>query len=444
MRDRLKSVNVLVWDEASMSSQRIFGLANALHHAVAEEEHCRHRFFSGKQIVLVGEFLQLKPVPNMFDNGNFMFSSPIFAKVIPHRFELTQVIRQSDDAFLSAISELRLGKCSVKMREFLLHLSRRLPSEIERDATHIFFRKRNAMLFNWQRIDELAGELLSFSAIFENDTSCSMNWPGYHVLQLKRNCKIMLLWNKSDHLKNGSIGVFKDVQNDALLVSLEGVGVVEVKRETWIKSNHAGVAVGSVSQFPVIPSYAITCHKSQGLTLPAAVIHCSKEYVPGLIYVAVSRVKSPDCIQMLNFNANQLLSPGHDVVELCSTKNTKEPSADLTCCCQQECLDDKCFSVADRFCENEHEIDDQLHFPINMFDGPVSSFFEEIDNPEVPVAVELIEIYEHLDEDDSNNSLPASECVKKLKGHLVTLKQNQPLSTFFQEQNMAIDFLLKE
>ena len=88
-----------------------------------------------------------------------------------------------------------------------------------------------------------------------------MNWPGYHFLQLKRNCKIMLLWNKSDHLKNGSIGVFKDVQNDALLVSFEGVGVVEVKRETWIKSNHAGVAVGSVSQFPVIPSYAITSHK---------------------------------------------------------------------------------------------------------------------------------------------------------------------------------------
>ena len=169
-------------------------------------------------------------------------------------------MRQSDDAFLSAISELRLGKCSVKMQEFLLQLSRRLPSEIERDATHIFFRKRNAMLFNRQRI-ELAGELLSFSAIFENDTSRSMNWSGYHVLQLKRNCKIMLLWNKSDHLKNGSIGVFKDVQNDALLVSFEGVGVVEVKRETWIKINHAGVAVGSVSQFPVIPSHAITSHK---------------------------------------------------------------------------------------------------------------------------------------------------------------------------------------
>ena len=220
---------------------------------------------------------------------------------------------------------------------------------------------------------------------------------------------------------NGSIGVFKDVQNDALLVSFEGVGVVEVKRQTWIKRNHAGVAIGSVSQFPVIPSYAITCHKSQGLTLPAAVIHCSKEYVPGLVYVAVSRVKSPDCTQILNFNSNQLLPPSHDVIELCSTTNTKEPAADVTCCSQQECLDDKCFNVTDCFCEYEDESDDQLYVPINMFDGSVLSSFEEIDNPEVSVAMELIEVYEHLEDDNSNLALPSPECVKKLKEHLVTL-----------------------
>jgi hypothetical protein len=72
-------MDVLIWDEASMSSQRMFELANALHHAVAEDETTLHRFFAGKQIVLVGEFLQLKPVPNTFDYGNFMFSSPLFA-----------------------------------------------------------------------------------------------------------------------------------------------------------------------------------------------------------------------------------------------------------------------------------------------------------------------------------------------------------------------------
>ena len=300
------------------------------------------------------------------------------------------------------------------------------------------------MLFNCLKIDELPGELVSFSAIFENDVSHNINWPGYRVLQLKKECKVMLLWNKSDVLRNGSIGVFKEVRNESLLVSFEGVVVVEVKRETWIKRNHAGVAIGSICQFPLIPAYAVTCHKSQGLTLPAAVIHCSNEYVPGLIYVAVSRVKSPDCIQVLNFSATQLLPPSNDVIHLCSTNNIKEPCVDLTCCSQQEIVDEKCFTVTDRFCEYEDDDDDNLYFPINMFDGPVSSCFEESDNPDTPVPMELIEIYEHLDDDDANNALPSSECVKKLKEYIANEKQDQPLSSFFQEQNMAIDYLCRE
>ena len=88
------------------------------------------------------EFLQLKPVPNTFDIGNFMSSSPIFAKVIPHRFELTQVMHQSNQEFLSAVSELRVGKCSAKTQEFFSSLNRQLPPEVESDVTHIFFSER--------------------------------------------------------------------------------------------------------------------------------------------------------------------------------------------------------------------------------------------------------------------------------------------------------------
>ena len=67
--------------------------------------------------------------------------------------------------------------------------------------------------------------------------------------------------------------------------------------------------VGSRIQYPVALSYAITCHKSQGLTLPAAVVHYAKEFVPGLIYVSVTRVRKSEHLQVLNFCPNQLLSP---------------------------------------------------------------------------------------------------------------------------------------
>jgi hypothetical protein len=79
-----------------------------------------------------------------------------------------------------------------------------------------------------------------------------------------------------------------------------------------------------------------------------------------------------------------------------------------------------------------------------MFDGLVSSCFEESDNPDKQVPVELIEIYEHLDDVNSNNALPSPECVRKLKEFLVHEKQDQPLSSFFLEQNAAIEGLLKE
>ena len=140
-------------------------------------------------------------------------------------------------------------------------------------------------------------------------------------------------------------------------------------------------------------------------------------------------------IIFLNFNENPLLPPGHDVIEFCSTDNINDPSDDLNCCSQQEWFDDKCFTVTDRFCNYEDDIDDQLYFPSNMFDGPVLSSFD------TSVALELIEIYKHLVNDSSSYALPSTECVKKLKEHLVTFKQNQPSSAFIKEQNLAVDYL---
>ena len=67
------------------------------------------------------------------------------------------------------------------------------------------------MLKNREELDKLPGEVLSFEALYENDNSSSMNWPGPGVLQLKPGCKVMLIWNKSDELKNDTTGVFRGV-----------------------------------------------------------------------------------------------------------------------------------------------------------------------------------------------------------------------------------------
>ena len=329
IRDRIKAIDVIIWDEASMSSQRMFELVNFLHHELATDD-CKNLPFAGKQIILIGEFLQRQPVPNLFDEGHFMFFSPLFDFAVAHRFGLTVVMRQQDPAFLSGVSEIREGNCSLATEHFITSLQRELPWQLLQNATHIYFRKVPVQLENRCQLDAINEEMITFQADFENDRSRSMSWPGASILQLKRGCKVMLVWNKSDDLKNGTLGIFTGVKGNDLLVNFKEVGIVEIGRETWIKRDRNGQRIGSVTQFPIVLAYACTCHKSQGLTLPSAVVHCSREYVPGLIYVAISRVKSH--IQVLNFNSRQLLKPQRKALDICSSKHVCQPVADLSCC----------------------------------------------------------------------------------------------------------------
>ena len=98
-----------------MSSKRIFQLVNAMHHTLAEGGEA-DKPFASKQLIVVGEFLQLRSVPGMFDDGEFTFCAELFKKVITHRFELRTVIRQSlsDQTFLNTLKDLRLGECSAE------------------------------------------------------------------------------------------------------------------------------------------------------------------------------------------------------------------------------------------------------------------------------------------------------------------------------------------
>ena len=215
----MKAVDVIIWDEASMSSRRMLELVNILHHDLGDDLASMYPF-AGKQLILAGEFLQLQPVLNMFDEGCYMFESPLFDHAICHRFALTKVMRQSEEdrEFLRALSEIRFGQCSNETETYLCSLNRELPRPLKECATHIFFHKIPVMLMNREELDKLPGTMLTFDASYENANSRSMSWPGEHVLQLKTGCKVMLVWNKSDDLKNGSTGTFKETRGDGLLV----------------------------------------------------------------------------------------------------------------------------------------------------------------------------------------------------------------------------------
>jgi len=180
-----------------------------------------------------------------------------------------------------------LGACSAESENYLQSLSR----PIDEGHVHIYFRKQAVALHNLNVISSMPGALHSYQCQDQGNVS-GISCPAPVKLLLKPGAKVMLLWNLSQDLRNGSSGTFVREIGDQLEVEFPSVGLVRIRKQTWSNRDRSGEIVGSRTQYPVTLFYAATCHKVQGLTLPGAVVHCCKEFVPGLIYVAASRSRS--------------------------------------------------------------------------------------------------------------------------------------------------------
>ena len=432
---RVKACDVLIWDEASMSSQRMLELVNAIHHRLGENGD-KDKPFGGIQVILVGEFLQLRPVPDDLDEGMFMFHSHLFQTAISHRFELTEVMRQVNKEFLSALQEIRVGECSNKTAEYLCSLSR-VNGSLEETTSHIYFKKLPVAVHNREALQKLPGPEFVFEAEKTNETR-GMNWPGSDVLYLRPGCPVMLVWNLNDKLKNGSKGAFLECTTDGKLkVWFADIGSVQIERQSWYKRNRQGNIVGSVYQFPLVLSYAVTCHKSQGLTLPAAVVHCSNEFVPGLIYVALSRVKDPSNLQVLNFKRRSLLPPNPRVLKECST-DLGDLYEDLHCC-RNKNLSADFFTVQDRYILEEKDHDETFTFPEELCDDPVASYYEQDDEE---IVTDIVQVYHQLSKPDSELSTPPDSVA--VTDILTSMKIAKPLTELARDKNACLQQLAEE
>ncbi|KXJ08430.1 ATP-dependent DNA helicase PIF1 [Exaiptasia diaphana] len=438
----IKKMDTVIWDEASMSSRRILEIVNRTHLFYIETDitppHTRP--FGGIQLVVVGEFLQLRPVPNLLDTGEFMFKSLLFDRAITHRVELKTLMRQNetDVEFVNCLREVRLGECSDDSLRYIKQLGRDL-SVPETEITHIFFRKIPAKVFNINKLQELPGPEIRLQE-FDNGDAANINCPAESVLVLKEGCKVMLIWNKSHTLRNGSMGTFMGmVGEDNMEVMFENEGVVQLKRETWQKNNRYGEITGTRLQFPLILAYGITCHRSQGLTLPAAAVHCTKEFVPGLIYVALSRVKKAECLQVLNFRKNQLLPPDSECVNVCQHNS---PLLESLQCCRNDFLLQGDLTVSEDInnhadAENEHPPDDTMH----QIETIITFFEMGGSQQEAELYLDLDTVYAVLSDEVSHDFIrypPASFSVQRV---LASMKIEVPLSQYAEDVNTCIEHL---
>ena len=333
---RLQEVDTLIIDECSMISSRLFELVEVIVRHFRKSEI----FFGGMQILLSGDFWQLPPVKNEFDEGKYLFESIVFNN-FSHIIVLQQVIRQKEKEFVMFLNDLAEGKCDQSHVDFVNNnLTKNLnPADFDLDfIPKIVSTNREIFFETLEKLETVPGEMFFFDSVDSGKKAVLKRCIADQKLILKIGVPVMLLYNIDQDLVNGLCGTIVKIQDGLPIVFFPSVNrTCPISPRTWTfydqKNPH--VAIASRSQVPLKVSWAITSHKSQGQTLTAAKVTSGCEFVSGQLYVACSRVKTMAGLQLIGFDLTKLVPPSDKVKSFYARINDCEGcniAQDLSCC----------------------------------------------------------------------------------------------------------------
>jgi ATP-dependent DNA helicase PIF1 len=273
------------------------------------------RPFGGVQMVLVGDFLQLPPVvrgdeaeilTNMGYETPFAFSAKCLRDNSVTKIELTKIYRQDDPEFIRLLGNLRSGD---DLNETIAAFNRACHGARKRKADPVILCGTNAVADRYNRdgMNALPGQAVSYEGAITGEFNLNKDkLPAPEMLSLKVGARIMMVKNdKEKNWVNGSLGTVVRLGQDRIWVNLDDKsGEYEVAKVSWDNIRYgwdetAGKiqanTVGSYSQIPVIPAWALTIHKAQGLTLDNVRVDLATgAFASGQAYVALSRARSLD------------------------------------------------------------------------------------------------------------------------------------------------------
>lgn len=300
-RSVIDAIDCLIIDEISMVRPDILDAI----HLTMKKNGCRG--LDEIQVIFVGDMMQLQPV--MDDNFKtmtlkkykgltFQYSN-IYKKLSPVELELDEVLRQSDEEFINNLNIIREGGKSEYFRKFLSD-----------ETNGIVLAPHNATVKRYNKIglDKLNTPLLTYKAKIEGKAKES-DFNFESNLELKHECKIMYLVNsKNNNLVNGTIGTFiKEDHNLFIEVGKEKypLELFKSKKEEYVLNEETEKLelkeIGSIEQYPVKLAYAVSIHKSQGLTFDEITLDLTMPcFAKGQLYVGLSRVTSPKGLRIIS------------------------------------------------------------------------------------------------------------------------------------------------
>ena len=304
----IKAIDILVIDEISMVRADILDAIDD----VLRRYRNRNLSFGGVQLLMIGDLHQLAPVVkddewNMlrpYYNSPFFFESKALAQSQFITIELTHIFRQADERFINLLNKVRDKKLDAESLR-LLNTRYNPNFTYPKDEKYITLTSHNkaAMSINTAKLNELQGEVHTFKAEITDDFPESMH-PNELNLELKIGAQIMFVKNDLNTEKryfNGKLGEITLIDDELITVKCPNEGEeIVVSKSTWnnIKyvlddsKNLQENIIGTFTQFPIKTAWAITIHKSQGLTFDRAIIDAASSFAHGQVYVALSRCKT--------------------------------------------------------------------------------------------------------------------------------------------------------
>ena len=304
---RIAKAKVLVIEEISMLSALTFEMADA----VCREVRRSDKPFGGLTVVLVGDFFQLPPV-SRDKEVRFAYTSAVWRDLNPITCYLTEQYRQDDAEFLGVLGAIRSGNVEEMHRERLM--SRHIPvSEMPSvsKVPKLFSHNADVDRINADELAKLKGESKKFRMSSKGKDSLVegliRGCLSPEVLELKEGAAVMFTKNSPQgKFVNGTLGQVSGWDADGMpIVKTKGGVRISTEPMEWRVEEH-GKVKASVTQIPLRLAYAMTVHKSQGMSMDAAIMDLSKAFEYGQGYVALSRVRRLSGVHLIGLNARAL------------------------------------------------------------------------------------------------------------------------------------------
>jgi hypothetical protein len=307
--DIIKSLDLLIIDEISMVRSDLLDAIDD----VLRRYKDKSKVFGGVQLIMIGDLQQLSPVVKdaewqllkAYYDTSFFFGSKAFKQCQPIYIELKHIYRQSNQDFINILNEIRNNRLSEQSAKALN--TRFLPNFVHQkqdDFITLTTHNYKADQINDSELHQIRQKNYTYKAVVDGKFT-EFSYPAPEILNLKEGAQVMFIKNDSSLEKryyNGKIGKVISLKDDLVVVQCPSDDFeIEVTPEVWDNVSYSIDAetkaisetkIGSFSQIPLRLAWAITIHKSQGLTFEKAIIDAEDSFAHGQTYVALSRCKS--------------------------------------------------------------------------------------------------------------------------------------------------------